>query len=226
MCGRFTLTVSEQELLERYGIQGELSLSHQPRYNVAPMQMVPAVVHDGTTPRMGLLRWGLVPSWAKDERMASRMINARAETLMERVSFRRLIYRRRCLIPADSFYEWKTVEGRKQPMRVMMRDGRIFSLAGLYDIWVHPASGQRIGTFTIITTQPNQLMADIHHRMPVILDREQEQIWLDREQRDPQTLLALLRPYPPEEMKAYPVSPVVGHVRNDGPECIEEWQGP
>ena len=222
MCGRFTITVSFAELMMRYFTEIASLSSFEPRYNAAPLQMLPAVIHDGKRYRLGQLRWGLVPSWAKDERMAGKMINARAETLLQKPSYKNLVSRKRCVIPADSFYEWKQIGGRKQPMRIMMKDGRIFSFAGLYDIWTNPETGEKLGTFTIITTSPNELVAKIHTRMPVILDREGEALWLDRSMTDGEALVKLLRPYPAEEMKAYAVSPIVGNVKNDGPECIAE----
>jgi putative SOS response-associated peptidase YedK len=224
MCGRFTITVSIADLMLRYFIATASLPSYQPRYNAAPLQMIPAVIHDGRQNRLGQLRWGLVPSWAKDERMAGKMINARAETLLQKPSFKHLISRKRCVIPADSFYEWKRAGGKKQPMRIMMKDGRVFSLAGLYDIWTNPATGEKLGTFTMITTSPNELVAEIHSRMPVILDREGEAMWLDRSNTDGEALMELLRPYPAQEMKAYAVSPIVGNVKNDGPECIAETE--
>lgn len=223
MCGRYTITVSFEELLQRYYIDDTTVPFHRPRYNVAPMQMVPAVINDGRQNRIGQLRWGLVSSWAKDESMAGKMINARAETLLEKASFKKLINRKRCIIPIDSFYEWKKVNGKKQPMRIMLKDESIFSLAGLYDTWVNPTNGEKVSTFTIITTNPNQLVADVHDRMPVILSRENEGSWLDRENANIGELLDLLKPYPAEEMTAYPVSTMVGNVKNDVPECIESF---
>src|SRR5699024_11032815 len=138
--------------------------------NVAPMQWIPAVIHDGKKNRLGSLRWGLVPYWASDQKMASRLINARSETLLERPSFRKLVYRKRCLIPVDSFYEWKEIHGKKQPIRFMLKDRSIFSLAGLYDSWECPETGQKLHTCTIITTSPNSLIESVHDRMPVILN--------------------------------------------------------
>ncbi|RKD22653.1 hypothetical protein BEP19_10365 [Ammoniphilus oxalaticus] len=222
MCGRFTLTGIFDELIIRYGIEYALDPFHDPRYNVAPMQMIAAVIHDGERNRLGQLRWGLVPSWAKDESMASRMINARSETLLERPSFRNLVSRKRCLIPADSFYEWKTINGKKQPIRFMLEDESIFSMAGLYDSWICPKSGEKISTCTIITTSPNELVADVHDRMPVILRKEDEQKWINGHNTDTAQLLSLLVPFSEAEMKCHTVSPIVGNVRNDGPECIEK----
>jgi len=224
MCGRYTLVVSLEELMFRYGIEELPNHFHTPRYNVAPMQMMAAIIHDGEARRMGELKWGLVPSWAEDDKIGGKMINARAETILEKPSFKTLISRRRCLIPADGFYEWKRVGTSKQPMRITMKDRSIFSMAGLYDIWVSP-KGNKIGTFTIITTKPNKLMADIHDRMPVILPREQEDSWIRRQNQDAGQLVAMLKPYPPELMLAYPVSPKVGSVKNDSPDLIEAVGG-
>ncbi|QRG65975.1 SOS response-associated peptidase [Brevibacillus choshinensis] len=225
MCGRFTIAVSHEDLLLRFSIAEAIDLFHSARYNVAPMQMTPAVINDGKRNRIDQLRWGLIPSWAKDGSMAGKMINARAETVLDKASFKNLIYRKRCIIPADSFYEWKNVNEKKQPMRIMMRDECIFSLAGLYDTWINPVNGQRLGTFTIITTKPNRLVEEVHDRMPVILSREKEGIWLDRGNTNMDEILDLLQPYPAEEMIAYPVSTLVGNVKNDSPECIEMVRG-
>jgi len=221
MCGRFTIVVSIDELMLRYLIEQPMDRYHLPRYNVAPMQNVWAVVHDGKKNRLGQLRWGLVPSWASDDKIGSKMINARRETLLEKPSFKTLVRRKRAIVPADGFYEWKKSGNRKQPMRITMKDGSLFSMAGLYDTW-QASDGRKISTCTIITTTPNSLMADIHDRMPVILRPEDEAAWLDRGNEDVGALTELLRPFSAEAMRAYPVSPIVGNVKNDSPECIEE----
>jgi putative SOS response-associated peptidase YedK len=189
------------------------------------MQNVAAVIHDGEKNRLGELRWGLVPSWASDDKIGSKMINARAETLLEKNAFKALVRRKRALIPADGFYEWKKSGTSKQPMRITLKDGSLFSMAGLYDTWTAP-DGRKISTCTIITTAPNSLMADIHDRMPVILRPEDEADWLGRDNDDLDRLMSLLRPHPAENMRAYPVSPIVGNVRNDDPECIKELPSP
>ncbi|ANY72020.1 SOS response-associated peptidase [Paenibacillus ihbetae] len=230
MCGRFTLTVTWEELMMRYLIDPEsVSPFHMPRYNIAPTQMVTAIIHDGRSNRIGQLQWGLVPSWAKDPSAGSKMINARSETLEEKPAYRMPFYRKRCLIPADGFYEWQKTDAGKQPLRISMRSGRIFSMAGLYDTWITP-DGQKLSTCTIITTEPNTLMEPIHNRMPVILRPEDEALWLDRspalEGSDPgassalEPLRELLKPYPAEEMQAHPVSTIVNSVKNDTEECI------
>jgi putative SOS response-associated peptidase YedK len=221
MCGRFTITLSIEELMLRYYIDRKTNRYHTPRYNVAPSQMVLAVINDGERNRIGELQWGLIPSWATDQKIGNKMINARNETLLEKASFKNLIYRKRCILPADGFFEWKKQNGKKQPMRITMKDKSIFSMAGLYDTWQRE-DGIKISTCTIITTKPNHLMRDIHDRMPVILKKEDEEVWLNRSNTNAEELLSLLAPFPAEEMYAYPVSPIVGNVRNDTPECIEQ----
>ncbi|QUL53697.1 SOS response-associated peptidase [Paenibacillus tritici] len=219
MCGRYTITVTLEELIAKYYIREHPLIQYAPRFNVAPMQPVPAVIHDGEQNRLGELRWGLLPSWSKEDKNAAKLINARSESLLEKASFKGLIASRRCVIPADGFYDWKVYDGGKQPMRITLRDGQLFSLAGLYDIWSGP-DGTRISTCTIITTAPNRLMADIHDRMPVILDPDGETQWLERSNRDIPALMKLLQPYDAEQMLAYPVSAAVGNVRNDYRELI------
>ncbi|MDF2717959.1 MAG: response associated peptidase [Paenibacillus sp.] len=223
MCGRYTITISLEELLLRFHIDPAFPLYHRPRYNVAPGQLVPAIVNDGERNRIGELKWGLIPQWAKDESIGSKMINARAETVAEKPAYRIPLERKRCLVPADGFYEWKRKDDgkTKQPMRITLRNEAMFAMAGLYDIWTTP-DGRKVSTCTVITTAPNRLMADIHDRMPVILRPEHEAVWLDRGMRDTSRLLDMLKPYPAEEMRAYPVAAGVGNVSNDGPECIRE----
>jgi putative SOS response-associated peptidase YedK len=222
MCGRYTIVVSMEELMLRYLSDLPTDRYHRPRYNVAPMQQVMAVIHDGERNRLGELRWGLVPSWATDEKIGGKMINARAETLLEKPAFRTLVSRKRCLVPADGFYEWKITGDRKQPMRITLKEETVFSFAALYDTWVSPEDGRKLSTCTIITTEPNRLMADIHNRMPAILRREDEPVWLDRSNRNAQQAMELLKPYPAEQMRAYPVSAKVGNVKNDTEDCLEE----
>ncbi|MGG1661143.1 SOS response-associated peptidase [Brevibacillus sp. NRS-1366] len=219
MCGRFTLTVSLKNLLDHYHAEDTIPFEYMPRFNISPTQMVVAVIHDGDRNRVGRLRWGLVPSWAKDEKI--NLVNARAETLVHKPAFRVPLLRKRCLIPADSFYEWKKTAAGKQPTRILLRSQKLFSIAGLYDTWMSP-DGRKLSTCTIITTSPNSLVADIHDRMPAILHPADEADWLNRDNQDTKTLLDLLRPFPAEEMRAYPVSSLVGNAKNDVPECIRE----
>jgi putative SOS response-associated peptidase YedK len=220
MCGRFTLTVPVESLIERFQVN-QVPFDYQPRYNIAPGQHITAVIsHEGKN-RIGQLKWGLIPSWAKDDKIGYKMINAKAETIQEKPAFRNAFKKRRCIIPADGFYEWKRNEdGSKQPMRIMLKDNSIFGMAGLYETWI-ASDGQKVHSCTIITTKPNGLMEQIHDRMPVILRIEDEGIWLDRGKADLELLQSLLEPYPEEEMFAYPVHPMVGNVKNDVPECIK-----
>ncbi|GIP61114.1 SOS response-associated peptidase [Paenibacillus woosongensis] len=221
MCGRFTITAPYSDILIRYYIDEETSINYRPTYNAAPMQYIPAVVNGSNGNRLGNLRWGLVPSWAKDDKIGSKMINARAETITEKPSFNRLLSSRRCIIPADGFYEWQQRAGGKQPFRITLKDESIFSFAGLYDIWTNK-DGNKLATCTIITTEPNSLMADIHNRMPVILRKEEENEWIDRDNTDVQALLKFLKPYDAHEMRTYPVSTEVGNVKNNSPDLLTE----
>ncbi|WP_274650521.1 SOS response-associated peptidase [Paenibacillus humicola] len=219
MCGRYTIVVSLEELMLRYLIE-ETDVPHQrPKYNVAPGQMVFAIIHDGKRSRLGELKWGLVPSWANDPKIGYKMINARAESVWDKPAFKQLVRRKRCLIPADGFYEWRKTADGKQPLRIVLRSRRLFSMAGLFDTWLTPDGG-KLSTCTILTTEPNKLMATIHDRMPVILRPEDEAQWLDRSIQDQQRIGGLLRPYPEDEMEAYPVSSAVGNVANDDPALI------
>jgi len=220
MCGRYSLFADPLMFMSEFEID-QLPFDWNPRYNIAPGQMIPVIISDGEKRRAGQLRWGLVPSWANDEKIGYSMINARAETLTEKPAFRNLIVRKRCIIPADGFYEWKQMVKGKQPMRITMKEGHLFAFAGLYDTWLRP-NGEKLSTCTIITTKPNELVADIHDRMPAILRREDISLWLNRERFDPDLLQSLLVPYEAEAMRAYPVSPIVGNAKNDVPACIEE----
>lgn len=219
MCGRFTLYTNIDHILDYYEIENPVDFDFHPRYNIAPTQWILAIINDGKKNVAGYLRWGLIPSWAKDDKKASWMINARAETLLEKPSFRQLIQRKRCIIPIDGFYEWKQTSKGKQPMRILMKNQSLFSIAGLYDTWIAP-DGTKISTCTIITTKPNRLVETIHDRMPVILRKEDQRLWLDRRHDNIADILALLKPYEEAEMTAYPVPYIVGNVRNDSPECI------
>lgn len=221
MCGRFTITLPLDELIVRYLIMENRLAKFAPNYNVAPMQFIPSIIEGKQGNRLGELRWGLVPSWAKEDKIGASMINARAESLPDKPAFRKLLTTRRCLIPADGFYEWQQRAGGKQPYRIVMKDGSPFAFAGLYDIWTDP-QGNKLATCTIITTEPNSLMAEIHSRMPVILRPEHEAEWLARDNTDTDSLLKLLQPYDAAKMRAYPVSSAVGNVRNNTKELLEE----
>ena len=173
-------------------------------------------IGEGGRREIALLRWGLIPSWAKDEKFGARCINARAETVAEAPSFRAAFKARRCLIPADGFYEWQKVDEAKQPHRITMGNGGPFSFAGLWERWTK--GPEPIETFTIVTGAPNELVRPIHDRMPVILDPADYDAWL--EARDPAIPSALLRPFPTERMRTYPVSTRVNSTRNDDPELV------
>lgn len=210
-----------EELITHYLIDDSKLATLKPNYNVAPMHNVPAVIASDEGKRLGELRWGLVPFWAKDDKIGSKMINARAETVSEKPAFKRLLKSKRCIIPADGFYEWKKDGTSKQPYRILMSDGSLFSFAGLYDTWEDP-EGKKLSTCTIITTTPNSLMEDIHDRMPVILRPEDEADWLGRDNDDVESLLKLLKPYDAAKMRAYKVPSAVGNVRNNSKELLED----
>lgn len=209
-----------EELIDRYMAVVSEGFEYYPNYNAAPMQCIPTVIGSSSGNRLGSLRWGLVPSWADDDKIGNKMINARAETITEKPAFKRLISSKRCIVPTNGFYEWKKVGANKQPLRILMKDNSMFSLAGLYDTWINP-DGSKLSTCTIITTEPNRLMADIHNRMPVILRAQDEAEWLSKES-DKESILKLLKPYKAEEMRAYKVDSAVGNVRNNNEDLIKE----
>jgi putative SOS response-associated peptidase YedK len=194
-----------------------------PRYNIAPTQPVLAIANDHPD-RVAHFRWGLIPSWAKDASIGSRLINARAETLAEKPAFRTALRRRRCLVPADGFFEWRMSGKSKTPMYFRLKTGGLFAFAGLWDVW-HGPDGSEIPSCTLITGQPNELVKPIHDRMPVILPSEHYEQWLNPGEQEPAALHAMLVPYPASEMEAYPVSRAVNSPKNDSPQCIEPvWE--
>lgn len=205
----------------RYMIEETTVPFHRPKYNIAPSQQVLAVINDGQANRLGELKWGLIPPWADDPKIGFQMLNARSETAATKPAFSAPLRRKRCLIPADGFYEWKTTAHGKQPMRIALKSRALFSMAGLYETWISP-DGSKINSCTIMTTTPNALVAPIHNRMPVILRSEDEELWLDRS-TDLERLTPLLRPYNHNDLEAYPVSPAVGSVRNDDSSLIEPY---
>ncbi len=220
MCGRFTLTIDPTALQEAFPwatVPDDLS----PRYNIAPSQMV-AVIPNTSENKVELYKWGLIPSWAKDPTIGERMINARAETLAEKPSFRNAYHRRRCLILADGFYEWKQNPDlkTKQPMYIRLKNGAPFAFAGLWEAWKAPDETE-LRTCTIITTQPNALLETIHNRMPVILAPDDYAKWLSTEDRQPAQLEGLLVPYPAGEMVAFPVSKMVNRPELDSAELVK-----
>lgn len=220
MCGRYTLThiPKNKEVILPEGLEVTLA----PRYNIAPSQYA-AVIPQADAQRIHAFRWGLIPAWAEDMSIAAQTINARMETVLDRPAFRQAVQMGRCLVLADGFYEWKKNGADKQPYRITLKGEKPFAFAGISDKWRHP-DGHWIESFSIITTAPNELMADIHNRMPAILSEEMAAAWLDPRQ-DAEELVELLRPYP-GEMQAYPVSQSVGNVRHDSPRLIAPYQPP
>lgn len=219
MCGRFTLISPGEVLAEFFELVDTPDI--EPRYNIAPTQAVGVVRRDRDIRRFDLMHWGLIPSWAKDPTIGSRMINARSETAATKPSFRSAVKYRRCLLPTDGFYEWKAIAGqkRKQPYYIRMADDRPFAFAGLWEHW-EGLDGAAIDSCTILTTEPNEMMADIHDRMPVILDPKDFAQWLDPEVKTADVLHPPLRSYPAGGMTAYPVSTMVNRPSNDSAGCI------
>ncbi len=214
MCGRFSLTATEAELNLRFELEGGAA-PYVPRYNGAPTQMM-AVITSEMPNKLNSYRWGLIPPWAKDISIGNKMINARAETITEKPSFRIPLYSKRCLVPADGFYEWQQDEG-KQPFRIFIKNNPLFAMAGLWEKWKSP-QGEIVNSFAVITTEANSFMKPIHNRMPVILEREIEKTWLLS--KNPDEILQLLKPYLSVEMDAYPVSKLVNSTRNQGREVL------
>ena len=223
MCGRSSLTKTEKEIEKRFHAtfySEELERYNPlPNYNVAPGSYHPVITNQDPE-YIHLYKWGLIPFWAKDKKIAYSMINARAETLMEKPAFKNAFKHNRCIVPLDGFYEWKNINGQKIPYRILTSDQAIFSAAGLWDKWVSP-EGEIIFTFTIITVEANAFMQNLHDRMPAILFPEEEKIWLDNSIKEGD-LKSLLDPYPSELTTAYRVSKEVNNARNNYPELINE----
>lgn len=218
MCGRYTLHSPRQLILDHFQLSDGISI--EPRYNIAPSQDVPAVRLDKDGKReLVKLRWGLIPSWAQEAKTGYSMINARAETVASKPAFRAAFRKRRCLLPADGFYEWKSGANGKQPYHIRMQAHDIFAFAGLWEHW-EDENGQVIESCTIIVTDANNLMQPIHERMPVILDQEDYQQWLDVDSFNANRLESLLRPYPGDRLEVYPVSRRVNKPTNDEESCI------
>jgi putative SOS response-associated peptidase YedK len=222
MCGRFARRSTQEVLADWFGVELEDMPWFAPTFNAAPQSMQPIVRlnRDSGGREFALLRWGLVPFWAKDAKFGYSTINARAEEAASKPAFREALKKRRCLVPADAFYEWKTIDKKtRQPFAVALKSGEPQALAGLWERW-QPKEGLPLETFTILTTDPNELMEPFHNRMPVILEPRDYPRWLDP--GDPaQPPVDLLRPYPAEKMEAWPVSDRVGNVRNNDPQLLE-----
>ena len=222
MCGRYRLTAKERYLRDHFGLDKDPTWT--PRWNIAPTQLVPIVQQKSTSSRrsFGLVRWGLIPSWAKDPSIAAKTINAMSETAADKPAFRDALRLRRCLIPADSFYEWQSLGPKhKQLFSIGMADDSTFAFAGLWESWVSPM-GDGIETCTILTTTPNALVADVHRRMPAILKRDDYDRWLDPNIKTPSAVSACLAPFDAAPMKKYPVSTRVNRPENDDRECAQE----
>jgi len=221
MCGRFTLTQSAEIVAQVFNLKSVLNL--KPRYNIAPTQSIPAILQlaEGAERELQMLYWGLIPSWAKDKKIGVKAINARAETVTVKPTFRSAFQKRRCLIVADGFYEWQGEGKQKQPYYCHLRDGGVLALAGLWESW-RSETGEEIRSCTIITTEPNEVMRPIHHRMPVILHPQDYDLWLDPQVQKSNLLQPLLQPYSGEEMEAYPVGTQVNKATFDREECRQK----
>lgn len=223
MCGRFSLT-DIGSIFSRFGviISKDINKKITPHYNIAPTQKIPVIYKDKNQEnRIEFMKWGLVPYWAKDPKIGYKMINARAETLTQKPSFKHLLKSKRCLVPSSGFYEWKRIDKRKVPYYIGIKNSKIFSFAGLYDNW-KDSGGNELKTFTIITTNSNNTLKPIHNRMPVILEREFEEDWLDVKIHDFDSLKQMLKSYPDDKMIAYAVSTEVNNPSNDNPELIRK----
>ena len=230
MCGRYVAATPVDKLAEQFLVEEVKVAVHEASFNVAPTDEVLAVAvgRDGAR-QLGSFRWGLVPSWAKDTTVGSRMINLRSETVSEKPSFRRTLSRRRCILPADGFYEWKAMgKGRKkQPFFVRARDGSVLAIAGLWEVWKPQGEEDAdwLRTCTVITTEPNDVVRPIHDRMPVILPPAAWDTWLDQSNQDPDDLAKVLVPAPGDLLEAYPVGFDVNDVRNDGDHLVTPLEG-
>jgi putative SOS response-associated peptidase YedK len=222
MCGRFRLSRHGKEVAEEFAIEEDVEWT--PRYNIAPSDQIPTVLQDPSKPvrHLALMRWGLIPFWAKDPAIGFKTINGMSETAASKPAFREAMRTRRCLIPSDGFFEWKKIGPKeKQPYNFGMTDDSIFAFAGLWDRW-RDAAGKQILSCTILTTKPNSLVSDVHNRMPAILRPDDYDLWLDPGITDPARIVDLLAPYDAQLMKRYPVSTRVNSVKNDDQECARE----
>ena len=220
MCGRFGQTASSAELAAAFEASWQCVEPELPRYNVAPTQDVPVLLSAGGRRVLDVFRWGLIPSWAKDAKIGNKMINARAETVVEKPAYRSAFQRRRCLVPASGFYEWKKTPGGKVPHWIHPADGALLTFAGVWEAWRPAKDAEPVLSFTILTTTPSADVAEVHDRMPVVVAREHRDAWLGAE-TPAADLLALLRPAPDGLLRMHAVSTVVNRPAFDGPELIE-----
>lgn len=223
MCGRYVRTSPVEVISEEFGIRSRAALSMDPDYNIAPSRRVIIVLNDSGEKRLAECRWGFLPSWAKDVSIGSRMINARAETVAAKPSFKSAFEKKRCLVIADGFYEWQKAGNIKTPVYIHLKSGRPFGFAGLYNVWTSPM-GENTCTCTIITTAANALLEPVHDRMPVILPKEKEDFWLDPDAGDQDALLEFLKPYPSKEMAFHTVSTRVNKPGYNAPDAIKPEQ--
>ena len=222
MCGRYNLKTNPRQFAFYFADPEIRDPLPEPAYNVAPTNMMPVVTLEDGNRVSTNKRWGLLPVWAKDIKFGFRTINARSETVESKPAFRSAFKKRRCLVPASGYFEWKKLDAKtKQPYNIVKKDGELLAMAGLWEAWKNPADEQWLESFTVITTDSNELTSDVHDRMPAILDQENFDIWLDPEFQDVDKLKSLLVPYDSGAMEMYPVNPCVGNVKNKGPECVE-----
>ncbi|MBR7795228.1 SOS response-associated peptidase [Virgibacillus sp. AGTR] len=219
MCGRYTLLADELEILTTFDLDQEAIENYEPSYNIAPGQRILAIIHDGKQKRAGLLRWGLIPRWAKDERIGYKMINARSETAHQKPSFKQLLMQKRCMIIADSFYEWKKTENGKQPQRIQIKDRKLFAFAGLWDKWGY--GDDELFTCTILTKAANKYVEAIHHRMPIILPVEKEDAWIKPTKQKPEDTQRFLQSLQEEALKSYAVQQYVNSAKHNDEQCIQ-----
>jgi putative SOS response-associated peptidase YedK len=222
MCGRAALTKNEKELEQRFNAtfysEDIERYNPLPNYNVAPTHTMPVITNEDPD-HFRPLRWGLIPFWAKDHKIGYKMINARVETILEKPAFRNAVKSRRCLVPFDGFYEWKKESGGKTPFYIRRKDQQLFSIAGLWEKWTDPSSGEDVFSFTLITQKPNETMAAIHDRMPALLQPDQEASWIDMGVGQEEAV-AMIEPYPDDWLDVFQVTKEVNNVRNNGPELI------
>ena len=223
MCGRYTLTADSTAIQLAFDLDN-VTDELQPRYNIAPSQPV-AVITNQNPKELTHMKWGLVPSWSKDPKIGYKMINARSETAAEKPSFRSAFKRRRCLIPADGFYEWTKRDKQKVPMYIHLENHDLFAFAGLWETWQSP-DGSELQTCTILTTEPNDLIRPLHHRMAVILEQEFYDTWLSPDEVPADVLMPMMKAYPQEIMRVYEVSTQVNSPANDNPSVIEPFDSP
>jgi len=224
MCGRYVLVNGKAVLqsFAKYNIQSIKDVwTSLPRYNASPGQEMPVVAFRESGLVAEKMRWWLVPHWSKDGKIQATTFNARGENIDHSKLFLPYFKSQRCLVPADAFYEWQKIKGGKQPICIRLKNGKTFYFAGLWSIWKN-RQGEEFPSFTIITTTPNELMSDVHNRMPVIVGEESYERWLDRKYNDPVELKKLLKPFPSSEMETFKVTSYVSNSRNEGPECMQE----